>query len=115
MVRAEEGVVVRCHAVAGSILAGACVGGPPVPCDDGVFCNGVEGCEPTLGCQPGDAPEVNDGVDCTVDSCDAETDAPFHTPNDTLDKLSAESLQRVADVVLTMLPAVERAYVTERR
>ena len=39
----------------------------------------------------------------------------WHTRYDTLENMSAESLQRVADVVLTMLPAVERAYVTERR
>ncbi|MGB0592350.1 MAG: hypothetical protein ACPGU1_21910, partial [Myxococcota bacterium] len=65
-------------------LAGACVGGPPVPCDDGVFCNGAESCEPTQGCQPGDAPDVSDGLACTVDSCDSDTDAPVHTPNDAL-------------------------------
>ena len=50
-----------------------------------------------------------------VDLIDLNGNPDWHTPNDTLDKLSAESLQRVADVVLTMLPAVERAYVTERR
>jgi hypothetical protein len=69
---------------ADACLAGACVGGPPVPCDDGVFCNGGETCDAALGCQPGEAPDVSDGADCTVDSCDADTDAPVHTPNDTL-------------------------------
>ena len=39
----------------------------------------------------------------------------WHTPLDTIDNMSPDSLQKVADVVLTMLPEVERAYVTERR
>ena len=50
-----------------------------------------------------------------VDLIDLNGNPDWHTKTDTIENLSAESLQRVADVVLTMLPAVERAYVTERR
>lgn len=39
------------------------------PCDDGLFCNGIESCNPVLDCQAGVAPECNDGVSCTVDTC----------------------------------------------
>ncbi|NIS35481.1 MAG: hypothetical protein GWO04_38545, partial [Actinobacteria bacterium] len=43
-------------------------------CDDGVFCNGAETC--TAGaCAPGTAPSCDDGVACTVDTCDSVTDA----------------------------------------
>ncbi|MEE2779151.1 MAG: hypothetical protein VYE15_01410, partial [Myxococcota bacterium] len=60
---------------------GACLFLPRV-CDDGVFCNGVEGCDSELGCQPGDPPSLDDGVDCTVDVCDEEAESVTHTPDD---------------------------------
>lgn len=50
-----------------------------------------------------------------VDLIDLNGNPTWHTPYDTLDNMSATSLQQVADVVLTMLPAVEQAYVTEPR
>ena len=37
-------------------------------CDNGLFCDGAETCDPTLDCQAGTAPDVDDGVTCTVDS-----------------------------------------------
>ena len=55
-------------------------------CDDGVFCNGAEGCAPTAGnadargCTPGTAPPCNDGVACTTDSCSNTTRACVFTP-----------------------------------
>ena len=60
-------------------------------CDDGLYCNGAETCDPTLGCQPGTDPcvppllcdeeidacvgcqtdmDCDDGNDCTDDTCD---------------------------------------------
>jgi hypothetical protein len=44
-------------------------------CDDAVFCNGVETCDPTngdptSGCLAAPTPACDDGIDCTVDSCD---------------------------------------------
>ena len=49
---------------------GACVG-TALPCDDGDACNGVEVCNPVDGSCP-DVPDPNcdDGITCTVDSCD---------------------------------------------
>ncbi len=48
-------------------------------CDDGLFCNGAELCDVALGsCVAGSAPQVDDGVACTVDSCDEDADAILH-------------------------------------
>lgn len=49
----------------------------PADCDDGLYCNGPESCDPLLGCQPGNAPTCPDQVcnedldrcaDCATDS-----------------------------------------------
>ncbi|MGB2986978.1 MAG: Ig domain-containing protein [Phycisphaerae bacterium] len=53
-------------------------------CDDGQFCNGVEMCDPINDCQPGELPDCNDPVDCTVDTCDEVDDVCVHTPDDSL-------------------------------
>ena len=53
-------------------------------CDDGAFCNGAELCDAVSGCVAGDPPTVDDSVGCTVDSCDEETDAVLHVPDDLL-------------------------------
>ena len=39
-------------------------------CDDGQFCNGAETCDAALDCQAGIAPTTDDGIGCTVDTCD---------------------------------------------
>jgi len=41
-------------------------------CDDGIFCNGVEQCDPELGCVPGTRQTCNDEDVCTVDRCNEE-------------------------------------------
>ncbi len=46
-----------------------------------------------------------------VDIIDLHDNPDWHKPSDTLDKLSPDSLRLVADLVLTMLPEVERRYV----
>jgi hypothetical protein len=51
-------------------------------CDDGAFCNGAETCDPVQDCQAGTPPDPDDGVECTVDSCDEATDSFDHTPDD---------------------------------
>ena len=56
----------------------ACVGGPALPCDDGLFCTGVESCDSATGCVDGTPPVTNDGVDCTVDSCDEDNNVVVH-------------------------------------
>jgi len=43
-------------------------------CDDGVFCNGPERCIVGAGCFDGDAPDCDDGNDCTIDMCDPAVD-----------------------------------------
>ncbi|MGB0714310.1 MAG: IPTL-CTERM sorting domain-containing protein [Phycisphaerae bacterium] len=51
-------------------------------CDDGAFCNGVETCDPNNDCQAGSAPNCDDSVGCTVDSCNEDTDSCDNMPND---------------------------------
>lgn len=46
-----------------------------------------------------------------VDLIDLNGNPTWHTPADTIENMSPASLQIVADVVLTMLPEVEREYV----
>lgn len=53
-------------------------------CDDGLYCNGVETCDPLAGCIPGIPPVCDDGIDCTTSRCDEATDACVHQPNDNL-------------------------------
>jgi len=38
-------------------------------CDDGLYCNGAETCDATLGCQAGTPVVCDDGNECTTDSC----------------------------------------------
>ncbi len=61
---------------------GICMGGPDVPCGDGAFCNGLESCQPEVGCVAGVPPAVDDGIDCTVDSCDENDDVVLNAPDD---------------------------------
>ena len=49
-----------------------------------------------------------------VDLIDLTGNPHWHTKTDTVENMSAASLQTVADVVLTMLPEIERAYVVTR-
>jgi hypothetical protein len=50
-------------------------------CDDGFFCNGAETCDAGI-CQPGTPPDCDDGVVCTVDTCDEVNDICVNTPDD---------------------------------
>lgn len=51
-------------------------------CNDGSFCNGLESCDDLLGCQAGTPPELEDGVSCTVDTCDEDAGMVIHSPDD---------------------------------
>ena len=51
-------------------------------CDDKLWCNGAETCDPTKGCQPGTAPDCSDGIDCTIDSCNEDADECEHSADD---------------------------------
>jgi|CXWL01.1.fsa_nt_gi hypothetical protein len=46
--------------------------------DDGIFCNGLETCDPNAGCQIIPPPSCDDGVVCTVDSCDEGANGCAH-------------------------------------
>jgi hypothetical protein len=52
-----------------------CIG--DADCDDAFFCNGAEVCVGGL-CAAGDAPDCDDGLECTVDLC--RGDACIHAP-----------------------------------
>jgi hypothetical protein len=51
-------------------------------CDDGLFCNGTETCDLTLDCQAGTPVDCDDGVGCTADSCNEETNSCDNAPDD---------------------------------
>lgn len=52
-------------------------------CDDGIFCNGAERCVDGV-CEPGSPVALDDGVSCTVDTCDESGDAVTHAADDGL-------------------------------
>ena len=57
-------------------------------CDDGLYCNGLESCAPGsdnadgAGCVGGPMPSVPDGLECTEDRCNEETDAFDYVPGE---------------------------------
>ena len=51
-------------------------------CNDDVFCNGVETCDASGNCQPGTPVDCDDGVGCTVDSCNEGTDTCDNAADD---------------------------------
>jgi hypothetical protein len=61
------------------LAAGSCTAN--AQCDDGLFCNGAETCV-SGSCRAGTAPNCNDGVSCTTDSCNEATDSCNHAPSD---------------------------------
>lgn len=55
-------------------------------CDDGLYCNGVESCDPSgagTGCMNGETVDCADTFECTADSCNEETDACAHDADNT--------------------------------
>ena len=46
----------------------------------------------------------------SIDLIDLNGNPTWHTKDDTIENMSPQSIQKVADVVLTMLPAIEQAY-----
>ncbi|MCA9575435.1 MAG: putative metal-binding motif-containing protein [Sandaracinaceae bacterium] len=62
---------------------GVCVHTPdPLSCDDGVFCNGAEVCDPNAGCVAGALRDCNDRNVCTLDRCDEGRGMCLHLPRD---------------------------------
>jgi hypothetical protein len=60
-------------------VRGAVVCGTDEDCNDGVFCNGIEVCDQGT-CVGG--PALDDGLACTLDICDEDTDTIDHVPQD---------------------------------
>lgn len=63
-------------------VAGECVAATPIACPmDDDPCNGVERCDPVLGCTRSRPIDCDDGVDCTVDLCTPDGTCD-HVPSD---------------------------------
>ncbi|MBI5501167.1 MAG: putative metal-binding motif-containing protein [Deltaproteobacteria bacterium] len=74
-----------CTADACTPATGACthVTSDP-PCNDGLYCNGVESCAVASGCVAGTAVSCDDSIACTVDTCDESADTCQHVANHAL-------------------------------
>ncbi len=76
-------------------------------CDNGDWCDGVETCDPQADCQLGVPVDCDDGVDCTVDSCDEDLDECVNRPDDGLcDDLDPCTGEETCDPDLGCLPGV---------
>ena len=76
-----------------ALLLGACGDNAPATnsswkcsldsdCDDGVFCNGAETCDPRRSrCLAGTPPSCGDDLECTIDLCDEATRQCAHVPD----------------------------------
>ncbi|MFT7621289.1 MAG: hypothetical protein ACI9WU_000450 [Myxococcota bacterium] len=60
-----------------------CVPGNPIDCGEGDACTGPPSCDPILGCVLGAPPACDDGLECTLDSCEPEAGC-VATPDDSL-------------------------------
>ncbi len=80
-------------------------------CEDGLYCNGIASCDPSssladdTGCVAGAAPPTNDGIVCTVDTCDEAMRRVVHVRTedcicaDPNDHAACEALARALDRV----------------
>ena len=50
-------------------------------CENGLFCDGFETCDPTFDCQAGSPVDCDDAVFCTNDSCNEATQSCDHDPD----------------------------------
>ncbi len=51
-------------------------------CDDGLYCNGAEQCDPRIGCVPGAVVDCSSGDSCMIDRCVEATHSCESTPRD---------------------------------
>ncbi len=72
---------VECTADACDEAADTCTHTPDhATCANGLFCDGVEVCDPTIGCTDGPDPDCDDGVACTIDFCEEAGSRCLHVP-----------------------------------
>ncbi|MBN1948073.1 MAG: hypothetical protein JW797_20560, partial [Bradymonadales bacterium] len=78
------------------------------PCDDGLFCTTGESCSAGV-CTGGAPTDCNDGVGCTVDSCNEVTTSCDNNPDNALcddgDACTIDTCDPVSDCVSTPDPA----------
>ena len=80
----DNGGNLNCGSNTPICFAGSCVQcGMDSHCDDGLYCNGQESCN-AGSCAIGVAPNINDGISCTSDTCDEANDIIIHSPNNNL-------------------------------
>ncbi len=84
-------------------------------CSDGVFCNGIERCQPLLGCRPGNPPPIDDEIDCTLDGCDELNDAVCHDPVDVLCHDGNECTLDVCDPTVGCTSSLEYGTCDDRK
>jgi hypothetical protein len=84
----QEGTAPDCDDEVGCTIDGcdetadACTNTPnDASCGDGLACNGIETCDVEEDCQDGTPIDCDDGVACTVDSCDEEFDNCDNVPD----------------------------------
>jgi hypothetical protein len=82
-------------------------------CDDGLACNGSETCNFTLGCQAGTPVEIDDGIACTIDSCEELSQTVLHLPDpgacDDGDACTAEACDALTGCSHTPIPDCPRS------
>ena len=50
-------------------------------CNNNLFCDGEETCDAVNDCQDGIPPPIDDGIGCTIDICNEQTQNILHTPS----------------------------------
>jgi cysteine-rich repeat protein len=71
------------NTVSGDCCSAACqLEAAGTACDDGLFCNDGETCDGAGSCGGGSATDCDDGIGCTVDSCNETGDVCDHDPDD---------------------------------
>ena len=63
-------------------LDGQCPEQVASACNDNNVCNGIETCDPLVGCKPGTPLLCDDGEVCTIDDCNAITGCDYSQNND---------------------------------
>lgn len=80
---------------------GSCVGGPDVNYNDGLFCNGVEGCQPIDGSKTISFPPIcDDGDSCTIDTCSEMILGCVYTPLPSIGSLCGSDVGECSSGVL---------------